>query len=194
MGLSSADAGHLVIAAALTYLLGFERDLRGAAAGDRIFALVGTGAGVVGIIAVHGAPNVLAGAITGIGFIGGGLVFRQAEGRQQVVMGITTAAAIFAATAIGAAAGQGRLLIASVATALALFVLEIRHIKFLNLLDGHRWAYRFRDDEPHAAEPDQEAQPDRAQPVQEAQPDRAQPVQKAQPDRAQPVQEAQPDQ
>ena len=36
----------LVVAVALTYLLGFERDLRGAATGDRVFALVGAGARV----------------------------------------------------------------------------------------------------------------------------------------------------
>src|SRR5579863_492630 len=112
MGLSGADAVHLVVAVALTYLLGFERDLRGAPTGDRVFALVGAGAGLMGLIAVHGAPNVLAGAITGIGFIGGGLVFRQTVGSQQVITGVTTAAALFAAAAIGAAAGQGRLLVA----------------------------------------------------------------------------------
>jgi putative Mg2+ transporter-C (MgtC) family protein len=153
--MSGADSVHLVIAAALTYLLGFERELRGAGAGDRVFALVGTGAGVVGIIAAHGAPNVLAGAITGIGFIGGGLVLHQAFGRQQVVKGMTTAAAIFAATAIGAAAGQGRVMVAVVATALALFVLEIRHIKVLSMLDGQHWANHFRndDDVPHADSP-----------------------------------------
>jgi len=146
---SAADAGHLALAVALTYLLGFERDLRGAPTGDRVFALIGTGSGVLGIIAAHGAPNVLAGAITGIGFIGGGLVFRQAVvGRGQVVTGVTTAAAIFAAAAIGAAAGQGRLLIAAVATAFSLLVLEIRHIRVLSLLDGHHWADRFSNDEP----------------------------------------------
>jgi putative Mg2+ transporter-C (MgtC) family protein len=109
---------------------------------------VGAGAGVVGIIAAHGAPNVLAGAITGIGFIGAGLVFRQAFGSRQVVMGTTTAAAIFAAAAIGAAAGQGRLLVAGVATALSLFVLEIRHVRWLRVLDGQRWARYFPNDEP----------------------------------------------
>ena len=147
MGMSLTDSAHLVVAVALTYLLGFERDLRGAPTGDRVFALVGLGAGVVGIIAANGAPNVLAGAITGIGFIGGGLVFRQASGSQQVVRGITTAAAIFAATAIGAAAGEGRLIIATAATALALFVLEIRHMRWLRLLDGRRWSRYFPDDD-----------------------------------------------
>jgi putative Mg2+ transporter-C (MgtC) family protein len=162
---SGVDAAHLVVAVALTYLLGFERDLRGAAAGDRTFALIGAGAGVIGIIAAHGAPNVLAGAVTGIGFIGGGLVLHEALGKQQVVRGLTTAAAIFAATAIGAAAGQGRLLVAGVATALVLFVLEIRHIKVLSFLDGHRWSGYFRNDfaaeEPGSQSPQDE--PDEAQ-------------------------------
>ncbi|HZR49532.1 MAG TPA: MgtC/SapB family protein [Streptosporangiaceae bacterium] len=144
---SLAEAGHLAVAVGLTYALGFERDLRGAPAGDRVFALIGAGSGVVGIIAANGAPNALAGAITGIGFIGGGLVFRQAVGRAQVVMGITTAAAIFAAAAIGAAAGQGRLVVATAATLLALFVLELRHIKFLSVLDGRHWTDRFSSDD-----------------------------------------------
>jgi putative Mg2+ transporter-C (MgtC) family protein len=147
METSWVDSLHLVVAVALTYLLGFERDLRGAPTGDRVFALVGAGAGVIGILAEHGAPNALAGAVTGIGFIGGGLVFRQAFGSQQVVMGVTTAAAIFAATAIGAAAGEGRLIVAMVGTALALFVLEIRHIRWLRLLEGRRWARYFPDDD-----------------------------------------------
>ncbi len=158
MGLSWINSAHLLVAVALTYLLGFERDLRGAPTGDRVFALVGLGAGVVGIIAINGAPNVLAGAITGIGFIGGGLVFRQAFGSHQVVMGVTTAAAIFAATAIGAAAGQGRLLVAGVATALALFVLEIRHLRWLSVLDGRRWSRYFPDDDERPIEPQEPPQ------------------------------------
>jgi putative Mg2+ transporter-C (MgtC) family protein len=146
-----------VVAVVLTYLLGFERDLRGAPTGDRVFALVGAGTGVIGIIAAHGAPNVLAGAITGIGFIGGGLVFRQSVGSQQVVTGVTTAAALFAAAAIGAAAGQGRLLVAVVATALSLLVLEIRHVRWLRVLDGRRWARYFPDDD-KPAPPDKPAE------------------------------------
>ena len=62
-------------------------------------------------------------------------------------MGVTTAAAIFAAAAIGAAAGQGRMLLAGVATALSLFVLEIRHLRWLRVLDGPRWARYFPDDD-----------------------------------------------
>jgi len=153
MALSGADVGHLTVAAALTYALGFERALRNATAGDRVFALIGTGSGVIGLIASHGAPNALAGAITGVGFIGGGLVFRQAVGRNQVVIGLNTAAAIFAAAAIGGAAGQGRLLVAAAATVLALFILEVRHLKVLNVLDARRWAGRFGDDDDEPMRP-----------------------------------------
>jgi putative Mg2+ transporter-C (MgtC) family protein len=144
---AAADVMQLLVAAALTYALGFERDLRGATAGDRVFALIGVGAGIVGVLAVHGAPTALQGALTGIGFIGAGLVFRQQQGSQQLVRGLTTAAAIFAAAAIGAAAGEGRLLLATAATAFALLVLEVRYIPLLRMLDGRRWAGRFRDDE-----------------------------------------------
>ena len=147
LGLSGADAGHLAVAVGLTYALGFERALRGATAGDRVFAMIGAGSGVIGIIAAHGAPNALAGAITGVGFIGGGLVFRRVLGRAEVVVGLNTAAAIFAAAAIGAAAGQGRILVACVATVLTAFILEIRHIKVLSMLDGRRWAGHFANDE-----------------------------------------------
>ncbi len=147
LALSGADVGHLAVAAGLTYALGYERAMRGAAAGDRVFCMIGTGSGVIGIIALHGAPNALAGAITGIGFIGGGIVFRRAAGRNQLVLGLNTAAAIFAAAAIGAAAGQGRLLVAGFATVLTGFVLEIRHIRVLSMLDGRRWAGKVSDDE-----------------------------------------------
>ena len=135
-------AEHLLAAFALTYTLGFEHALRGAAAGDRTFSLIGVGAAVVAALSQNGAPNVLTGVITGVGFIGGGLTFRQSQagGDGDVVRGITTAATIFAAAAIGAAAGEGLLLLAVTGTLLALLALEVRHIPLLRLLDGRRWA------------------------------------------------------
>jgi putative Mg2+ transporter-C (MgtC) family protein len=138
---------HLLVAVALTYALGFERDLRGSSAGDRVFALIGVAAGLTGVFAVNGSPNALQGVLTGIGFIGAAVVFRQDLGEVQQVRGLTTAAALFAAVAIGAAAGEGRLLLAAVATAIALLVLEMRYIPGLMLLDGRRWTHLFREDE-----------------------------------------------
>jgi putative Mg2+ transporter-C (MgtC) family protein len=99
------------------------------------------------VLAAHGAPTALQGALTGIGFIGAGLVFRQQQGHLQLIRGLTTAAPIFATAAIGAAAGEGRLLVAASATGFALLVLEVRYIPVLRMLDGRRWASRFQNDE-----------------------------------------------
>jgi len=101
---------------------------------------------VVRVLAENGAPNALAGAVTGIGFIGGGLVFRQGHGNGEIVRGVTTAAAIFATAAIGAAAGEGQLLTASVATALVLVSLELQHVPALRFLDARRWRPHFTQD------------------------------------------------
>ncbi|HEV2635546.1 MAG TPA: MgtC/SapB family protein [Actinocrinis sp.] len=147
--------GHVTVAFLLTYLLGFERQLRGSAAGDRTFALIGTGSALVGVLSQASAPNALAGAITGVGFIGAGLVFRQTLGsaHRQIVRGLTSAAGIFAAAAIGAAAGQGKLALATLGTLLSLLSLEVRYLPGLNLFDAGRWAYRFKNDDPEP-EPD----------------------------------------
>lgn len=152
---SVAQVAHLGVAFVLTYLLGFERDLRGAPAGDRTFSLIGVGSAIVAVLAKEGnAPNALAGVITGVGFIGAGVVFRPGfpgQTRRAAVMdtvkGVTTAATIFAAAAVGAAAGFGRLALACGGTALVLLALEVRHIPLLKLADGRRWASRFANDE-----------------------------------------------
>jgi len=105
------------------------------------------------LLSESAAPNALAGAVTGIGFIGAGLVFRQKEGRGEVVRGVTTAAAIFATAAIGAAAGEGRLLIATAATVLVLVSLELPHVPGLRLLDAARYESRFAPDNPTPQRP-----------------------------------------
>lgn len=142
--------GHVVVAFVLTYVLGFERQLRGSAAGDRTFALIGTGSALIAVLAAGGAPNALAGAITGVGFIGAGLVFRQTLGstHRQIVRGLTSAAGIFAAAAIGSAAGQGRMALATLGTLLSLLALEIRYLPGLSAFDAGHWADRFRSDDP----------------------------------------------
>jgi len=72
---------RLVVTFGLTFVLGFERQLRGSPAGNRTFSLIGLGAAVIGLLSESAAPNALAGAVTGIGFIGAGLVFRQRRPR-----------------------------------------------------------------------------------------------------------------
>lgn len=151
---SLSQLGRLSLAFVLTYLLGFERDLRGSPAGDRTFSLIGVGSAIIAVLAKDGnAPNALAGVITGVGFIGAGVVFRPnltMAARWHLidtVKGVTTAATIFAAAAIGAACGFGRLILATGGTALVLLALEVRHIPLLKFADGRRWAARFANDE-----------------------------------------------
>lgn len=130
----------------LTFVLGFERAVRGAPAGDRTFSLVGAGTALIGALSLS-SPAVLGGAVTGIGFIGGGLCFRQAAQDKEILHGVTTAASIFCAAAIGAAAGVGHLWLAVIAAGAVLMSLEIRHLPVLRLLDARRWSQYFHHDD-----------------------------------------------
>ena len=132
--------GRIALAWALTFALGFERQLRGALAGDRTFSLLGAATALIGVLAGNGANTILAGAVTGIGFIGGGLCFRQTVEEHEVLHGITTAASIFACAAIGAACGLGLLKEAIAATIATLLTLELRQIPLLRILDARRWS------------------------------------------------------
>ncbi len=70
---------RIAVAWGLTFVLGFERQVRGAMAGDRTFSMLGAATALIGVLSDHGSTTILAGAVTGIGFIGGGLCFRQAS-------------------------------------------------------------------------------------------------------------------
>jgi putative Mg2+ transporter-C (MgtC) family protein len=152
--------GRLLLAFALTYALGFEREVRGSSAGDRTFAMIGVAGAMIGIFAGLNAPTALAGAVTGVGFIGAGLLFRQplvpsgstsaeqhGANRAAILHGVTTAAAIVAAAMIGAAAGEGLPQVAIAGTVLVLLSLELRYIPFLRVLDARRWYPYFRNDD-----------------------------------------------
>jgi putative Mg2+ transporter-C (MgtC) family protein len=139
----AADFGRVMVAFALSFAIGFERELRGSAAGDRTYALVGTASAAITAVTLRLSPQAVAGAITGIGFIGGGLVFR--EGTRNI-RGVTSAACIFAVAALGVVAGAGHLLLALLVGVIILVNLEIRNIPFLNRLDARRYEGRLRDD------------------------------------------------
>ena len=139
--------GRVALAFALSFVVGFERQIRGGAAGDRTFALVGVAAASVAAIAVsRNAGNAIAGTITGVGFIGGALLFR---GEAGVLRGITSSAAVFITAAIGVVAGAGYLRLAVAVTVFALLSLELRYLPGVRLLDARRYADRFaHDDDP----------------------------------------------
>jgi putative Mg2+ transporter-C (MgtC) family protein len=65
--------------------------------------------------------------VTGIGFIGAGVIFRGMRGDR--VMGITTAASIWVTSSIGIAAGCGLYVIAVAVAVVTLLVLMIPRAK-----------------------------------------------------------------
>ncbi len=116
--------GRLAFAAAMGGLIGLERELRGYPAGIRTMALITMGAMLFTDVSqlLGGTDRVAAGIVTGIGFIGAGVIFREG----YTVRGITTAATIWASAAIGMAIGRELYLVAGLGTVLIFIVLEAR--------------------------------------------------------------------
>jgi uncharacterized membrane protein YhiD involved in acid resistance len=111
----------------LTALIGLEREIQGKSAGLRTQAIVATSAALIVLISKYGFGDVLtvgtivldpsrvaAQVVSGIGFLGAGLIIT----RRGAVQGLTTAAAIWECAAIGMAAGSGLLLLAVAVTVL----------------------------------------------------------------------------
>jgi putative Mg2+ transporter-C (MgtC) family protein len=90
------------IAAILGSIIGWERDRAGKSAGPRTMALVGASA--AGIVAIGAVLDKTSAIITGIGFLGAGLIFTN---RSAGIQGVTTAATVFATAAMGCAVGLG---------------------------------------------------------------------------------------
>lgn len=117
--------GDLALAFGLSSLIGLEREWRQKSAGLRTHTLVGVGAALFMIVSKYGFGDVLgrdvvldpsrvaAQVVSGIGFIGGGLIFV----RGDAVRGLTTAAIVWITAAIGMACGAGLGLLAIVVTA-----------------------------------------------------------------------------
>jgi putative Mg2+ transporter-C (MgtC) family protein len=121
-----AIVGRLALAAALGAFIGLERELRGYPAGVRTVALVALGAALFTDVSqlLGGEDRVAAGIVTGIGFLGAGVIFREG----YTVRGITTAAALWSAAAIGMAAGRELYLVAGLGAVLVFILLEARPV------------------------------------------------------------------
>lgn len=122
---------ELGAALVLSAVIGLEREIRQKSAGLRTHTLVGFGAGLFMLISKYGFTDVLAQGrvvldpsrvaaqiVSGIGFIGAGLIFV----RRENVQGLTTAASVWVTAAVGAACGAGLTLLGAVATAFYFFI------------------------------------------------------------------------
>lgn len=125
---------RLVVATALTSLIGLDRERHESAAGLRTHALVGMAsclfmiASSFGFHDILGTPNVTldpsriaAQIVTGIGFLGAGAIIANGS----TIRGLTTAASIWTVAAIGLAVGGGMYWAAGIATAIALILLVV---------------------------------------------------------------------
>jgi putative Mg2+ transporter-C (MgtC) family protein len=123
--------GRCALAAALGIVIGLERETRGKAAGERTFALLSLGAAafvaVGSFLFPASADRIVQGIAAGVGFLGGGVIFR----REAGVQGLTTAASAWAVAAIGVVAGLGAYVAAALTTALVLIILELDQIPLL---------------------------------------------------------------
>jgi len=111
---------RVLMAALLGALVGWQRERVHQEAGIRTFAAVALGACVFGLIA-PGDTRIAAQIVTGIGFIGAGVIMR---GRAHV-HGLTTAAALWATASVGTAIAYGRLILGVVVAILILILLAI---------------------------------------------------------------------
>ncbi len=120
---------RLLLAAVLGAIIGYQRERVGKPAGLRTHMLICVGAAlftITGIFGFIGADpaRVAAGIVTGIGFLGAGAILHR---RGEIVAGLTTAATIWVAAAIGMSAGAGLYLVATVGTAVMLVILLLPH-------------------------------------------------------------------
>lgn len=153
------QVGLLAVAFVLSLAIGAEREARQKSAGVRTYTVVGLGAALFVLLSKYGFTDILGGdvrldpsrvaaqIVTGIGFLGAGLIFV----RRDAVHGLTSAASVWLTAAIGASAGGGLVVLAAVATAMyfiAVYALrplvdwvQDRHITSVGLLvsylDGH---------------------------------------------------------
>jgi putative Mg2+ transporter-C (MgtC) family protein len=119
---------RILVAAVLGALIGLERDKHGRAAGLRTHLLVSLGAAVFTVLSeliphqgggsgyVADPGRIAAQIVTGIGFLGAGVIIKNSGN----VRGLTTAACLWTAAAVGMACGSNHFVLAIATTLLAL--------------------------------------------------------------------------
>jgi len=120
---------RIFIAGLLGGLIGFEREFRAKEAGVRTHFIVALGSALFMIISQYAfsgrfdAARIAAQVVSGIGFIGAGVIIFQ----KNAVRGVTTAAGLWVAAAIGLACGAQMYSVAFAAALMTILVLETMH-------------------------------------------------------------------
>ena len=136
---------RLGIATVAGALLGFNRDLHNKPTGVRTLGLVGLASALIVMAAGRESADVsrvMQGIVTGIGFLGAGVIIRSERGKH--VHNLTTAASVWLTACAGAASGAGQWMLVLVATPFA----------FVLLICGGRFEKLFHRDLPETKEPE----------------------------------------
>jgi putative Mg2+ transporter-C (MgtC) family protein len=148
IGQSWFQLSELALAFVLSALIGLEREIRQKSAGLRTYTLVGVSSALIMLVSKYGFTDILetgrvvldpsrvaAQIVTGIGFIGGGVIFV----RKDIVRGLTTASIVWLTAAVGMAAGAG-LPILAVAVTCGHFIVVFVFPTIERHLPKSRWA------------------------------------------------------
>ena len=122
---------RIFVAACLGLLIGSERKNRNKSAGIRTHVIVALGAALIRVVSKYGfmdvekadAARVAAQVVSGIGFLGAGVIFV----RNNLVNGLTTAAGIWATAGVGLALGSGMYVVGISSALLVLFIQFVMH-------------------------------------------------------------------
>ena len=128
-------AVRAIIAALLGAIVGWERETHGSYAGVRTYAAVSLGACVFGLISSHVSASadptrIAAQVVTGIGFLGAGVILRE-QGR---ITGLTTAATLWAIASVGLGIAFGMYILSVLATLIVFGLLSAHHLPWWSRL------------------------------------------------------------
>lgn len=121
---------RLTLASALGFVLGFEREQKGKAAGVRTHMIVAIGSALFVLVSTESGieqtdmSRVIQGLVAGVGFLCAGTILKPGTETQQV-QGLTTAAGLWLTAAIGLACGMGHEATAVLSAVLGLGVMKL---------------------------------------------------------------------
>jgi putative Mg2+ transporter-C (MgtC) family protein len=143
------DIIKLLISAGTGAIIGFEREYHSKSAGLRTIMLIAVGSTAFTLVSMKmsaDATRIVANIVTGIGFIGGGIIFRE----NNRITGITTAAAVWVTAALGTTVGVGHyetgfVVMVLVVTILYGMVPVQNYIKRKNQIRNYRIVCKFQN-------------------------------------------------
>ncbi len=126
MTISPEDVLRILLAIVAGGAVGLEREFRDKAAGFRTMIFICVGAALFTIFSFRlanssDATRIIANIVSGVGFLGAGVILRDASAGR--VIGLTTASVIWMVAALGMGIGAGQYLLAGASVGLALVVL-----------------------------------------------------------------------